>query len=111
MKQYCSNIGFCRRKLLIREFIENYESNCDPAHTHKRCGRECSCAECNGLDLTEKDVASSLAEDDDVVTVRIERSKKIVSKEQRTRIQQLLTKYRTDLCMVDKQPVPLLYGP
>ena len=46
-----------------------------------------------------------------MVAVRIERSKAVVSKEQRTRIQQLLTMYRTELCMVEKQPVPLLYGP
>lgn len=110
MKQYCCNVGFCRRKVLMREFMEKDINSRMPLHKCcDICSRECTCTKCQTVaDITETDFTLFLEED---MAVQCDKPiKASCTKEQQLSVKQALVQYRHSLCKVDNQPVPLLFG-
>ncbi len=115
MKLYCRNSGFCRRKLLMKEFAAPDTVIC-PEPIHKCCDicqRECMCTECRpNLSFTESEM-SEIIEQDDTLTTCPSSPVQEVKKGKNTQLHKALLDYRNELCKLTDErghKLPLLFG-
>ncbi len=107
MRGYCGNIGYCRRKFLMREFSPSSDIECPlpPHNCCDICERECNCEDCCGRISSEQSPAAK--------QLRVEVSSQPVSTDKQLRLEQALLKYRDSQCHVlneQGQPMPILFG-
>ena len=102
MKVYCSNMGLCRRKLLLQDFADPSSIECPKPHHSccDICSSICDCATCvEAMQLLE----SELYEEDEIIQE--------LSRADKKERELALQNYRDQLCSLGgSEHVPLFFG-